>query len=918
MPRYASGSRALRAAACAALAAAAVFVRPAPAANSTAAVETVAAVSVFVDGRPAGTDFAALVPLQPGSPFSPRLADEMLRQLYRTGLFADVQILRQEGPDLRVTVRLERRLTVRNVTFRGGEGLPARLPRESVFSIRAGASYSETKRTRGEDELRDALRREGFLSSVVISSIHRVEGHPAMDVLFEIALGARFTVREIGFKGQPIFPPAELAGLIQTRLGKPYNPGLLESDVVRLKAVFRDRGYPRADVSIRGRVFHEADTTVSLNFFFVPREKIVIKVTGAEVNPAPLREIWEQDVFEDWAVSRSEARILDDLRSRGYVLAAVSSRLEHAAEEIRVVHTVAPGAKLRIRDVVFEGLTRFSPEEMKRELGIGPKLPLMTVLDGAEAYALPGRIANLYKAQGYPDTRSGLGFQSSGHTAEAVLTIEEGPRQTIDRVVVTGAALFPAKDLLAQVTSAAGGAYVSPAVQRDVGRLETYYADRGVRDTKIVAAVEQTAENRFAVDFRIVEGRRFRVDQIVVAGTPVTRRKLIDRQILLKKGDWAGAEAIRASRLRLERLGVFSEVKIEEVPTGPETLNLVVSLREGERNMVSLGLGVETKNEPMSLDLAENVIGPRATAEYIRGNVFGRAAQFSLVGQFSEREKRVVASWEEPFLFGWAVPAAVNGWLEREARESYGFDRRGVSLTATRYLASGWTSMTTLRWASTTLYFLEIEENEIDRQHFPYSVTSVSETFLLDRRDDSFNPERGSFMSAVLEWAYPLFEAESDYVKMFIKAQVYKPVFGRWNLSLTCRGGLAMGRIPIHERFFAGGSNSFRGRSFDRLGPKDESSDMPVGGKALLLINAELRFPLFASLPALTGAVFYDVGNVFLHRGDFSLGGLENAVGAGLRYRTPLGPIRFDLGWNLNAPADQRQPLVFITIGNVF
>ncbi len=870
------------------------------------------------DGRPADADFIQLVPLRAGQELTPWIADEALRQLYRTGLFADIRFRSREENGLHLIVELERRLTVRNVTFRGGEGDSSRLPRESIFSIRSGGAYTEGKRTRAENEMRDALRREGYLSCVVISSARRVEGHPAMDVLFETVLGARFTLREIGFKGRPIVEPAELRELIRARPGQPYNPAALDEDIVRLKSAYKERGYPRADVSIRGRVFHESDQTVSLNFFVVPGERIVIEVTGAKLALAPLREIWEQDVFEDWAVSRSEARILADLRSRGFVLAAVSSKVVHGAEQIRVVHAVQPGTKLRLRDVLFEGTSHFTADELRRELGVGPRLPFLAALDGAEAYGLPDRVAALYQAQGYPEAKARLGFRPSGRAADVVLTVSEGPRRTIESVKVTGAGLFPAADLLAQVAIRPGGAFTNALVQRDVGRLETYYADRGVRETKVAAAVEATGPYRYTVDFRIEEGRRLKVDRIVVTGQLVTRRRLIEREMKIQEGDWAGAEAIQESRRNLERLGVFSEVRIEEVPTGPGAVNLVVSLREGERNQVSLGLGLETKSETVSLNLAGNDIGPRATAEYIRGNVLGRAAQFCLVGQFSAREKRAVASWEEPFLFGWAVPVAINGWIEREARESYGFDRRGVSLTATRTLAAGWTSLTTLRWASTTLYYLEIEENEIDRQHFPFSATSLSETFLLDRRDDTFNPRRGFFFSAVLEWAYPLFKVESDYIKSFVKYQVFKPVFGRWNLNLTGRVGLAMGRIPIHERFFAGGSNSFRGRSFDRLGPKDASSDMPIGGKAILVINAELSVPLLSSLPALSGAVFYDVGNVFSHRGDFSLAGLENALGAGLRYQTPLGPIRFDLGWNLNAPRDQRQPLVFITIGNVF
>ena len=138
------------------------------------------------------------------------------------------------------------------------------------------------------------------------------------------------------------------------------------------------------------------------------------------------------------------------------------------------------------------------------------------------------------------------------------------------------------------------------------------------------------------------------------------------------------------------------------------------------------------------------------------------------------------------------------------------------------------------------------------------------------------------------------------------------------NFCLTARAGLGMGRIPIHERFFGGGSNTFRGEPFDELGPIDPSSRKPVGGKALVLFNFELRFPIFRSVENLTGAVFYDKGNIFAARNDVRIGGLRDAVGLGIRYRTPLGPFRIDLGWNLNPPSGRAQLIVFITIGNVF
>jgi outer membrane protein assembly factor BamA len=281
-------------------------------------------------------------------------------------------------------------------------------------------------------------------------------------------------------------------------------------------------------------------------------------------------------------------------------------------------------------------------------------------------------------------------------------------------------------------------------------------------------------------------------------------------------------------------------------------------------------------------------------------------------------EKRAVLSWEQPYLFGLPLETVLTAWIEREERTSYGFDRRAVSLTSIKPLSPSFMLLGTLRWARTRLYFLEISESEVDRLLRPYSATSLSTSFIWDRRDDGANPVRGRFLSAAVDWAFPLFKAESAYLKTFIKYQQFIPFWTDFGLSLTGRLGLGMGRMPIPERFFGGGSNSFRGRGFEALGPKDASSGLPLGGKGLLLANIELRFPLLRSIPFLSGAVFFDAGNVWDKRKEVNLFGVERALGFGARYRTPLGPVRFDLAWNLTAPERRGKPLAFITIGNVF
>jgi outer membrane translocation and assembly module TamA len=231
---------------------------------------------------------------------------------------------------------------------------------------------------------------------------------------------------------------------------------------------------------------------------------------------------------------------------------------------------------------------------------------------------------------------------------------------------------------------------------------------------------------------------------------------------------------------------------------------------------------------------------------------------------------------------------------------------------------ANWTVVPTLKYVRTKILELDIEEDEIDRQFLPYSTTSLAGSLLRDRRSNPFNPESGYFFATAVEWAYPLFGAESDFLKFFGRYQHFLPLWSNLMFSFTSRLGMGTGIMPIPERFFAGGSNSFRGTRYDQLGPKDPGTGKPVGGKALLLFNFEFSFPLTSRIKELYGVVFYDKGNVFSDVKSLDVTDLEDALGLGLRYRSPLGPVRLEMGWNPRAAQGDPKILVFITIGHIF
>ncbi|MCX6566356.1 MAG: BamA/TamA family outer membrane protein, partial [Candidatus Aminicenantes bacterium] len=861
----------------------------------------ISAVFVRVEGEDVRPDLRSLVPISDGDPFLPVRIDAAVKQIHETGLFADIEVRAEGDRDVRLTFVLKRKLFTRSISFSGRAPVSRKNLLAGLYALRPDTDYSEPRMRRAEDELKEILRREGFFNAEVSGRARPDPSRPFVDLDFEIAAGRRFTVRSVDFRGGLDNVQAGVMKSMATRPGLPYRPGMMESDLDVIKSAYRAFGYPRTEVTVQNRHFRAADATVGLVLRVVPQERVRITIRGADVPESLVRPLWEERIFENWGLNQADAAILTYLRKKGYVFAAVRSSIERSPGELHIIHQIGPGSKIRITNVAFEGLTAFPEAEIRQRIGLTPQLPLFGSVSGDRLFTIPTELEAFYKSEGYPETGVSLQFKERGGGYQATFVIEEGPVQTVRAVVLRNAAIIPEEELRGEIESRDGGPYESGRVRRDAERLKSVYENRGIRGTVITARAEALADGRFDVVFELQEGRLIRVDKIVVSGNAVTRRGVIDRALLLREGDPARADLILESKRRLEKLGVFVEVKIEEIlSAGGNGETLVVSLREGARNYAGFGVGLETKNEPMTFEIWNNVIRPRFSVEFIRSNMLGRAAQLSLIGQFSLKEKRAVASWESLTLFGLPYQASVNAWLEREERVSYGFDRRGFSLSGFREVGENWTSLTTLRFAQTTLYFLEIAESEIDRQHYPYSATSLSESLIWEARDDSFNPSRGHFFSAVVEWAYPLFKAESDYLKSFVKFQYFQPVGGRILLLGTFRGGLGMGLIPIHERFFAGGSGTFRGQRFDGLGPKDAESGKPVGGKAIILFNIDAQFMPFPSWPAFSLAVFYDKGNVFSNRKNVSFTALEDALGFGFRYKTPLGPLRIDLGWNLN------------------
>ncbi|MGB3861748.1 MAG: POTRA domain-containing protein [Candidatus Aminicenantaceae bacterium] len=882
---------------------------------------TVSKVSVSIDGHPSEGTVDELITIKPGDSFSLKEINDSIKRIYRTELFSDISVIKAGQQNVELTFLLTSRLYTRHINFIGSREVPISKLKSKLSALREGSSFSDGRLERALAELEQQLREDGYFDTSITPSVNSVPGSSEVDILFDVGISRRFIVNSLVFIGELNLPEDQLRREMETEEGGMFVPSVLEEDISKLKELYASEDFRRAEIKIKERNFDLEKGLVNLVLEVIPREKITIVIRGADVPLSLLKPIWEARIFEEWGLSEGEAKIVGYLRQRGYIFVTVDSRIQRSANEFMAVYDVSPGEKYKIRDMTFEGLSYFTPTKIKGELLIRTNIPLLSKIDGARLFEIPRELEFLYKTRGFPDTKVDLVFEKTENKVRPIFYVKEGVQHTINEITFEGPRAYGREALLPQISAYEGGFFFQPDVQRDLGRLENFYMNNAYRGTEISAQIEEVSENKFDLKFSINEGEQVAIDRIIVTGHKATKISTILREVQVSEKGLARYDQIRETERRLANLGIFSEVRIEEIPLSPQRENLLIRVREGSRNYASLGIGLETKSDPQTFAVWNNEIRPRGTAEFTRSNILGIAAQFSIFGQVSTREKRLVFSWEQPYFF-FNVPLAtyVNAWYEQEERKSFSFDRRGVHLGVIKIISSAknMNLLTTLGYEKTILTELYVLESEIDRQYFPYSKTSIAESFILDRRNDPFNVQRGYFLSAALEWAYPLLNAESNFLKLFTKYQHFVPVFPAWTFSGTFRLGLGRGKMPIHERFFAGGSNSFRGTRFDELGPKDPVSGQPTGGKALLLFNFEMTFPLLSAFKDLYGTFFYDVGNVWGLRGDVDLASLQNALGLGLRYRTPLGPIRLEVAWYVDAAQGENEILGFITIGNVF
>ena len=946
-------------------------------AAATYAGRPIESIRFLTEGKPTSDQSVLdLTETKVGQPLSIGAVRETIAHLHGLGRFQDVQVEATASPagGVILTYNLIPLHSIREIDFTGKLGLSTGRLRSAIVE-RYGASPSLGRVDAAVRTLQQLYADNGYLRAK-IEAVPKVLHDPDRTVLtFAIESGPRATIGRVEVTGEPRIARDAFLRRLNARTGQPYEPTELQARLDAYVRNLRKRRFYEAAASLQPNE-SEDGSRVDLAIAITPGPIVTVQFDGDPITGAKLEDLAplerEGSVNED-LIEDSESRIESHLRQQGYWKADVTPERQPSGDTLTIIFHVNRGRQYRLAaDSEISGVQSVSLVEI---LGLVPLKPGGLFLESSLNAGVTA-IRNFYHQRGFAsvEVRSAVNEIDPPRAGEGLvrpaIVVKEGSQSLLGDVIVTGNSAVPEAQLRPLIQLNSGDPYYEPKIVAARDALMLDYLNRGFALASIrVSPTASDDHTRVALVFTVQEGPQTIVDHIMIVGNVHTDPDVIMRELRFKTGQPFGAEDQYESRRRLSSLGIFRRVEITEVTHGSgNEHDVLVTVEEAPATTIGYGGGLEASQRARVSSTPDGVaedkleFAPRGFFDIGRRNLFGANRSVNLYTRVSLRpddpqldpdqtvsglgftEYRVVGTYRQPRWFG-PNDLTVTSAIERASRTSFNFDRRGVTVDVVRRLTPAIRVSGRYSLSSTSTFDEKLSEQDqatIDRLFPQVRLSGFSGALAHDTRDDLVDPVRGSFISGEGTIAARAIGGEVGFMKAYLQGFTFRRLPGPRNIILATRAALGLADgferevqpvddagnplpgpptvvddLPASERFFAGGDTTIRGFSLDKVGAPNTiaANGFPTGGNAVILLNGELRVPVWGDFGAV---VFVDGGNVFRRATEIDLGELRGSAGFGVRYRSPFGSIRLDLGFKMDRRAGERPTAIHFSLGQAF
>ena len=593
-----------------------------------------------------------------------------------------------------------------------------------------------------------------------------------------------------------------------------------------------------------------------------------------------------------------------------------------------------------VAHIAFTGNTHFSSSTLRKVMATKQR-PLFPPWGHGESYNPPTleadllRLKKFYFDRGFLEATARLekvDEDAERHRVRIVIALDEGLPTQVTSVSVDGTVppeLPVAPKLLAALPLRPQKRLNKEDFDRSRALLLTRLHDAGYARAQITPRTEVDSEQHTAaVTFTLVPGAQTAFGHISIQGERQVEERAIRHQLTIHEGQRFSDKALTASADAIYNLGMFQAVTPRALnpEAAGEPLDVEFEVIERKPHSLQLGLGYSTTE------------GFRAEAQWTHRNLFRGAEQLTLLGRFSSFEQRAEVRLHLPYFLAERTAFTQTLFVRDQARVGVNpsgsfFGVQNKAQPTFDLFSEGTESRVEHRFTDTLsgalgLNFSHNQFRNVNQAALAGFDPSIAEdnTLLVqfveaqwNTSDSLLNPSRGTILRGRIDHANTALVSDFSFVKLVLEGRHYVPLWGPFLLATRLRvGGIepygSSTDVPFNVRFFAGGAGSVRGFTLNRLGPLNRNGD-PIGGLSLIEGSVELRFPLFGELGAV---LFVDTGNVFRSPFTYRLGDLRYAMGPGIRYNTPVGPFRLDVGIIVDRRPGEQFGRVEFSIGQAF
>jgi outer membrane protein assembly complex protein YaeT len=873
-----------------------------------------------------------------------------IKRLYGTGNYDNVEVETEPaGNGVTLVFRTTPQWFVGPVEIRGKISAPPNSGQIANSSgLDLGAPFSEGDVEGATDHLRGLLESNGLYLATVKPEVVRDPQHQQVAITFTIDSGKRARLTLPNVIGDTKIPPADVAHAAKYKEilffpWKPATQAIVQNGLQSARKQYEKQDRLTASVTLDHSDYLDGENRVRPTIQADGGPKIKVNVEGAKVSKGTMKKyipiLDEATVNRDLLVAGAR-NLRDYFQNKGYFDVEVDFTSHDPSPDLEnITYTVSLGDLHRVVSLIVKGNRYFSTEQIRERMFLQPK-GTIRFRHGRYSQSFATRdeqaIQALYRDNGFRDCQVTADVLDNyrGKTGDValVMTIVEGPQYRIANLVVNGITL-PNKDaILSHLGSSPGQPFSETTVATDRDYILEVFQSSGYPDATFDSKnTPGSAPYQVNLQYNVTAGMPQYVRDVLISGRRATRPRLIDPLVTLHSGDPLSWTEMGRMQRRLYNLGVFDKVDMAiQNPDGDiEQKYVDFHLVEGHLYTMAIGVGAEVTKiggsaTSVSAPNGTNGFAPRVDLELTRLNMWGLGHSVMFKGRYSTLDRRIALDYLAPRFHN------VEG---RNITLTGLYDNTRDVLTFTALRLQGGMQVSQRMSKATHLLFryswtrdlvdqttLKINPLLIPLYSQPAQVGLFGMNLVQDRRDNPADAHRGIYNSFDVGLASNNFGGSKNFVRFLGRNSYYKSIRPGIVLGSNTEFGVlrpfntgttsSADYVPLPERFFGGGADTMRGFPLNQAGPRDHETGFPLGGNALLFHSTELRFPLIGD--NISGVLFHDMGNVYSELRNLSFrvhqSGLTDfdymvhAAGFGIRYKTPLGPVRVDLAYSINPP----------------